>query len=163
MSFTSDTLCTFVRILCQNLARTGRHDVTCGTGYHFSETNKTTLCNRSKKHKNNLQSPNADHVWPLHPMLCNYNTLFLNMSPPYLIITLNRKSHGSPESDRGKGTEALIANLKATAMHYAVWFWQQFYLIPYQGLDTWGQVYLWHKSVHFNGDTLGKNLACFKL
>ena len=86
-SLISYRLCTFVWILCQKLAGTGWHDATCGTGYHFSEINKKTFCNRSKKHKHNLESPNIDLAWPLHLMLCNYNTLFPNVSfsPNYSI------------------------------------------------------------------------------
>lgn len=36
-------------------------------------------------------------------------------------------------------------------------------LIPHYKWDPSGQIYFWHKSVYFKGDTLGKNLAHFKL
>lgn len=36
-------LCTFVWRVHQNLAGAGWHDATCGTGYHFSETNQNPV------------------------------------------------------------------------------------------------------------------------
>lgn len=87
----------------------------------------------------------------------------LSTSPSYLITALNGKFHSSTDSGRRRnwGFNHQPQGKKKSAFYSMVL--EALILIPHYKWDPSGQIYFWHKSVYFKGDTLGKNLAHFKL